>query len=198
MSVLLGLARPWRPTVGLSVLSVLVGLILPVQPAEGQQVFKTESGTVTFTSEVPTHTFSGTSNKVVGRISLADSTVDFYVDIHTLDTGIDRRDRDMLETLHAEENPFAEFFGTFASDVPKTRGVSDSVTVAGTFTVNGVSQDVQIDGVLERTAEGLRVSAEWTIRLEDYNIEPPGILFYRVDQQQDVSLRALLTPVSGS
>lgn len=168
------------------------------QKTTAQPIFETASGQVTFTSEVPTHTFSGSSDHVVGRISFADSTVDFYVDVHTLDTGIERRDRDMIETLNAEDHPFAEFFGTFASDVTLQPGVPDSVTVKGEFSVNGVTRNVRVEGVMERTKKGLRVAADWTVRLDDYNIEPPGILFYRVDDKQDISLRAHLEPASDS
>ncbi|HKK45491.1 MAG TPA: hypothetical protein VJ964_08210 [Balneolaceae bacterium] len=57
------------------------------------------------------HSFTRKSHHPVGKISLQDSTVDFYVDVHTLKTGIGMRDRDMLETLNAEKYPFADFYG---------------------------------------------------------------------------------------
>lgn len=164
-------------------------------PARAQSVFETESGHVTFRSEVPTHTFTGESDQLVGRINLEESTVDFYVDVHTIETGIARRDRDMLETLEAEEYPFAEFYGTLNDEVDLNRREPQPVTVTGDFTVHGVTQEMSIDGVIEPVEQGLRVEANWTVRLDDHNIEPPGILFYRVDEEQDVSIEATLMPV---
>lgn len=164
-------------------------------PAQAQSVFETESGHVTFRSEVPTHTFTGESDQLVGRINLEESTVDFYVDVHTIETGVARRDRDMLETLEAEEHPFAEFYGTLNDEVDLDGQEPQPVTVTGEFTVHGVTQEMTLDGVIEPVEQGLRVEASWTVRLEDHDIEPPGILFYRVDQEQDVSIEATLTPV---
>lgn len=177
---------------GIALWFCVVGPLFPVQ---AQTVFETKSGHVTFRSEVPTHTFTGESDQLVGRINLEESTVDFYVDVHTLETGVARRDRDMLETLEAEEYPFAEFYGTLNDSVDLNRQEPQPVTVTGDFTIHGVTQEITVDGVIEPVEEGLRVEAEWTVRLEDYNIEPPGILFYRVDQEQDVSIEATLIPV---
>lgn len=165
---------------------------------QAQSVFETDSGHATFTSSVPSHTFSGSSDHLVGRINLEDSTVDFYLDLHTLETGISRRDRDMLRTLNAEEHPFVEFFGTLESEVDLERGQPDSVTVAGEFSVNGVTRQERIEGVLQRTDEGLHVRANWTLHLDDYDIEPPGILFYRVDEEQEISIEAVLEPVDAA
>lgn len=169
-------------------------LILLLPFAVQAQVFKTESGHVEFESSVPLHSFTGVSNHLVGKINLADSTVDFYVDLHTLDTGIGKRDNDMLETLEAEKFPFAEFFGKLVSGFnPDSSGVQN-VTVKGDFTVHGVTNPVTIDGTLQKTDEGLQVKASWTINMKDYNIKPPGILFYRVSELIPVSINATLQP----
>ena len=66
------------------------------------QNFYTESGTAIFYSKVPLHSFSGTSNTLIGAINLVDKTVDFYLDLETLDTGNAKRDKDMKLTLDTE------------------------------------------------------------------------------------------------
>ena len=156
------------------------------------QSYMTKSGHVEFKSSVPLHSFTGTSDKLVGKISLADSTVDFYVDVHTLETGIGKRDRDMLETLEAEKHPFAEFYGKLVSDFNPNNSEEQQVTVKGTFSVHGVSNEVVINGTLQKTSDGLRLESAWTLNMKDYNIKPPGILFYRVSEKIDVSISATL------
>jgi len=164
-------------------------------PVNGQ-AFMTETGHVQFTSEVPLHTFTGRSDHLVGKINVSDSTVDFYVDLATLDTGNSKRDKDMRETLEVETYPFAEFFGKIISDFDPEHMVEQQVTVRGDFKVHGVSNEVEIEGTITPSAEGLQVKASWIVNLDDYNIEPPGILFYRVDEEQDVRINALLTPIN--
>lgn len=158
------------------------------------QVYKTEAGHAEFHSEVPLHSFTGTSDHLVGLINLADSTVDFYIDLNTLDTGINKRDADMKETLETEKFPFAEFYGKLVSGFDSTSNASQNVTVQGEFSIHGVTRQVQIEGKLEKTDRGLKVNASWILDIEQYDIEPPGILFYRVEKEQDVEIEALLTP----
>ncbi|SMO34616.1 YceI-like domain-containing protein [Gracilimonas mengyeensis] len=159
------------------------------------QAFMTDSGTAVFHSEVPLHTFSGSSDFLTGRIDLEDKTVDFYLDLHTLETGIDKRDRDMLETLEAEEFPFAEFFGKLTSNFDPENTSPQTVTVEGDFKIHGVTNETKITGTLQMTDNGLLVKAGWTLLLKDYDIEPPKLLFVKVDQQQDIEIEALLKPV---
>ncbi|MFH5832368.1 YceI family protein [Halalkalibaculum sp. DA3122] len=177
----------------------LLTLLLPVTlclyiPDAEAQVFKTETGHAEFQSEVPLHTFTGTSDHLVGLINLADSTVDFYIDMNTFETGIGKRDKDMRRTLETDKYPFAEFYGKLISGFDTASTAPQEVTVRGEFGIHGVTRDVEITGTLQKTVKGLHVAASWTLNIEDYNIEPPGILFYRVDENQDIKIEATLTP----
>ncbi len=175
--------------------SIFLLLSLLLIPNSGvSQSYLTKSGHVEFVSSVPLHSFTGVSDRLIGKISLADSTVDFYVDVHTLETGIGKRDNDMLKTLEADQHPFAEFYGKLVSDFDPQNSQPQEVTVEGKFTVHGVSNPLTIDGTLQKTSKGLKVMADWTLNMKDYNIKPPGILFYRVSEKIDVSISAMLTP----
>ena len=174
-------------------LLLAVILAMVCQPAVAQ-TFMTKSGHAEFDSSVPLHSFTGTSDYLVGKISLADSTVDFYVDLNTLKTGIGKRDRDMLQTLEAEKHPFAEFFGKIVPPFDPASSDKQQVTVKGDFRVHGITNPVSIDGALQKTADGLSVTASWILNLEDYKIKPPGILFYRVDEEIKIRISATLPP----
>ena len=49
-----------------------------------------------------------------------------------------------------------------------------------------------IEGTLVSVQDGLKLESEFKINLNDHQIEPPGILFYRVEEVQDVTLEATL------
>ncbi|MDZ7773998.1 MAG: YceI family protein [Balneolaceae bacterium] len=172
------------------------GLLLTLICAStaGAQAFRTESGHVAFHSSVPLHAFTGTSETLNGRISLADSTVDFYVDLITLETGIAKRDKDMRQTLETEEHPFAEFYGKLTTPVNLQAEGAQQVSAEGTFTIHGISREITVEGTLNRTPEGLAVEASWTLNMTDYDIKPPGILFYRVSEEIEIELQATLQP----
>lgn len=177
--------------------SLLMGvmLLLPMNEAFSQR-YMTKEGHVEFDSSVPLHTFTGTSNFLVGKIDLSSSIVDFYLDLKTLKTGIGRRDNDMYQTLETEKYPFAEFYGRISSKYKTDVKGTQRITVKGKFSIHGVTRAVTIPGTMEITGSGLKIKADWTINMVDYKIEPPGILFYRVSEKIPVSISATLAPIN--
>ncbi len=162
------------------------------------QSYYTESGTAVFHSKVPLHTFSGTSQNLTGLINLDDKTVDFYLDLATLDTGNGKRDKDMRLTLDVKNHPFGEFFGKLVSDFDPLSNVAQPAIVEGVFTIHGNKQEVRIEGELTKTGDEIFLSAGWILRLEDYDIVPPSLLFVKVDQEQEIEIEAVLTINSDS
>lgn len=159
------------------------------------QSFKSENGHAEFTSSVPLHTFTGESDHLTGLIDFDENIVDFFLDLETLKTGNSRRDRDMYQTLNVEDHPFAEFTGTLATPFDINSGDRQEVTVTGEFTIHGVTTEKTVHGILKVQDDGLWLEAEWVHDITDHEIEPPGILFYRVRDEMDVRIQAVLQPV---
>lgn len=174
-----------------SFFSLIACALLAVTGVQAQS-FYTETGEVTFHSKVPLHTFSGSSGNLTGLINLEDKTVDFYVDLETLDTGNGKRDKDMRLTLDTEKHPFAEFFGTLISDFDPGLNEAQEVEVEGEFKIHGQKQKIVVKGTLTPEDGHLTLKAGWTLLLEDYDIEPPKLLFIKVDQEQDIEIEAKL------
>lgn len=161
------------------------------------QSYYTENGTAQFTSSVPLHNFTGTSESLVGMIKLDEMSVDFYIDLETLDTGNAKRDKDMLITLETEKYPFGEFFGKITSEFDPSSSDEQAVTVEGNFTIHGQTNQVEIDGTITVTDEGLLVKASWILNLDDYGIVPPKLLLIKVDEEQAIEIEALLQAMEG-
>jgi len=178
----------------LLVLCLVLLLDAPQAHSQPDSVYYTESGYVEFASHVPLHSFTGESENLTGMIDAEKNLIDFYVDLKTLKTGIGKRDRDMYNTLNTDDHPFAEFTGSFDSPVPTSPKNTDtlSVSVSGDFTINGISKSMTIEGTLVSVQDGLKLESEFKVNLNDHQIEPPGILFYRVEEVQDVTLEATL------
>lgn len=158
------------------------------------QTYGSARGTVSFTSRVPLHTFTGTSQHLNGAIGLDTREVDFYVDLETLETGIGKRDRDMREALETQRFPFAEFTGRLTTPLDLQQRTAQRARVEGTFTIHGVARPLTVVGTIEPTRRGLRVRAGWEVRLDDHDIQPPRLLMVKVNQIQRVEIDILLTP----
>jgi polyisoprenoid-binding protein YceI len=161
---------------------------------------------VTFVSKAPLETFDGSTKHISGSVeldpqALGDSiTVEVSVDLATLDTGIDLRNQHMRENhLHTDEHPSAVFrgahlVGEHANSL--TPGAPAMLTLAGSFSLHGVTRRVELPVTLTLDAETgeLEVSSEFVVYLADYEIPRPKMLFVKLDEKQTVTFRAVAVP----
>jgi polyisoprenoid-binding protein YceI len=168
-------------------------LLLPV--LVHSQSYQTRNGHAEFHSTVPLHSFTGESDYLTGMINFEENLVDFYLDLTTLKTGNSRRDLDMYRTLNVDEYPFAEFTGSLITHFDENSTEKQDVIVQGDFSIHGISVEKTVEGTLQRQGNNIILEAGWVQDITDHHIEPPGILFYRVRDEMDVNIRAVLEPV---
>ena len=152
------------------------------------QSYYAENGTANFTSSVPLYEFTGTSEQLTGLINLTDHTVDFYLDLETLDSGIKKRDKDMRLTLETKKFPFAEFYGSLLDSVDLASLNPHTNRTRGNFSIHGVTRELDVEGEITVEQNALHLKANWEIRLDDFNIVPPSLLIVKVDQIQKISI----------
>jgi polyisoprenoid-binding protein YceI len=169
---------------------LVMRMVLPIQ-SKGQ--YFTKKGHVEFRSHSTLEDFTGKSDYLTGKINFQDSTVDFYLDLSTLRTGIRLRDEHMHENyLQDDKYPFASFYGKIKNLIDPVDADTQNVLVAGVFKVHGVSRQIQIKGSLIKDKETIKVSANWPLQLQDYKIDIPKFLFLRVNETIHISINAKL------
>lgn len=142
-------------------------------------------------------TVAGTTDQVTGTVvvtggDLADA--DVVVDVASITTDSDRRDgyfRDNVMDVAA--NPTATFSVTEVADLPELTGTPVTVPVTGELTLAGVTQQVQAEVYVVRTAEGIDVSGSVPVTFADFGIEPPDLGFVSVEDQGSVEFLLHLT-----
>lgn len=164
------------------------------------QVFETENGDILFLSEAPLETIEGRSSSLVGQVNLSQNVVDFYVDMATFKTGISLRDEHLRENyIETDKYPFAEFYGKFTDlEDPKIlmRAASrDSVDVkvSGNFSIHGVTKPLETTGKVIIKNNQIHLRTEFIIKLSDFNIAVPQVMFYKVSEDQKVYVTASLS-----
>lgn len=176
-----------------AIISLFLSLLLiPFRELQAQ-VYVADDGYVEFVSSAPLLEFKGKSNHLTGMIDLDENLIDFYVDLTTIDTGINLRNRHMRDSyLETDEFPFAEFTGSLNELYDFDRSGKQNVTATGVFIIHGVEQDMEISGTLEETNDGMKLDASWTVLLDDHNIRKPRIVFYELADEQVVNISILL------
>lgn len=159
------------------------------------QEYLTKTGEVTFLSKAPLNEFEGQSKSLNGLINLETNLLDFYVDLNTIKTGIGLRDSHMRENyLETDRFPFAEFTGKLVQLPTLIMGAKTPVKALGTFKIHGVERQIEVSGSLTQLQNGkIELDATFIVLLSDYNIPLPKLVFYELAQEQQVTIKAILT-----
>ena len=174
--------------------------------AASYEIVPGDPNEVTFVSKAPLETFDGSTKQIRGHIeidpqALGDSiTVEVSVDLKSLDTGIELRNQHMRENhLHTDKHPDVVFRGAHVvGDRPSSLspGAPTALTLAGSFSLHGVTKRVELPVVLTLHPEtgAIDVTSEFVVYLADYDIPRPKMLFVKLDEKQTVTFHAVAMP----
>jgi polyisoprenoid-binding protein YceI len=177
------------------ILSTIICVLLLSISSLHAQTFVAKDGKAEFISDAQLLEFTGTSTQLAGLINLDKNLVDFYLDLNTLDTGIELRNKHMRNRyLETDDHPFAEFTGEIVSSFDPQISKKQQVKVQGSFKVHGVAHEMTLSGTINPTKEGLQLNASWSILLETFDIERPSIVFYKLANKQKINISILLKP----
>ena len=158
------------------------------------------SGKASFISDAPLETMEGTTSKVTGTLVLDPLNIittkgKFKVAVVSLRTGNDLRDEHLQGDgwLDAEKHPFLHFeitevvLGKKSSSELK-QGKDTKVEVKGQFTAHGITKAVVAKGTVKWSADGIRIKADFPVKLTDHEISVPSIVRLKVANDISVSV----------
>lgn len=200
-----------RPSLcgGAIVACALVGWAFFVAPrtALGAEfdVDTTAANLVRFVSDAPIEDFAGTTSEIDGYVFWPGNTApdqapldssEFYfeVPLSTLRTGIELRDNHMRERyLESGEFPYASFKGSLQAVESNGEGHYEMLA-KGDFSLHGVTRPVEIKAAADGNDGGYRVQSDFIIRLPDYDIDVPSLMFMKISEEIQVHLDFNLLP----
>ncbi|TGK06576.1 YceI family protein [Leptospira semungkisensis] len=165
------------------------------QAAENKTVLpklKISEGKVLFRSEAPQEEIYGSGSSVSGEVDPQTGSVQIFIDIRDYKTGNHLRDAHMHENyLESDLFPKASFVGKISSYDPQ----SGKVAALGTFQFHGQQKEnFKIEGILSPENRKFRLTSSFFILLEDYKIEIPKLLIFKLNNKVEVKTDFLLEP----
>lgn len=151
-------------------------------------VDKQKNNLVKFISKTPIESFEGITNQIDGYMYWEGddlknkSQLYFEVNLDALDTGIGLRNRHMKENyLETFRYPYAQFNGKVVNE-EKVSDIKSKVTVEGEMFIHGVAKKINLQGTVEKNKPLYRIQTEFTIKLSDFKIEVPSLMFMRISE----------------
>jgi len=158
---------------------------------------------VRFESDAPLENIVGTTNQVGATIMINPSNIAYFpkgkvvINLASLKTGIDLRDKHLKseDYLNTDKYPNAEFMfsklNSRSKRLDNTKPTKASAT--GKLTLHGVTKEITVPVTLTYFKEDkntvskqkgnlLRVKSSFEIKLSDYKIKVPQMLFYKLNE----------------
>ncbi|MBD3225206.1 MAG: YceI family protein [Caldithrix sp.] len=181
--------------------SIILSLILALVPvlhlaAEEFHVDKDRDNKVKFISDAPIEEFEGVTDYIDGYVYYEggdltnSSALYFEVDLNSIDTGIGLRNRHMRENYLETDKKnyrFTHYNGKIIEATPSGEGTYDVVTEGNLF-IHGQTNKVQIRGTMHQENSHYHIHAEFEVKLSDYKIKIPSVMFYKIDENMQLIL----------
>jgi polyisoprenoid-binding protein YceI len=151
---------------------------------------------VKFYGSSPFDKFTGTSMQVEGFLEGSIETItqapssdlkaEVRVEARSLNTGNDRRDKKMRETLEVEKYPLITFKLSQVRLIQKASDTGPSrYKVEGILGIHGVERPVTVEVESKREGNRVTISGKMPLDITDYQIDPPRvpvIVFVKMDK----------------
>lgn len=174
--------------------SILLFIILAWSNLAFSQEYSTENAHAEVKGQAPGKPYTGVSDQLKGTYNTQSGEVEFTLTLETLKTDKKLRDKHMYDALETSEHPEATFKGKVDQSFdPKQEG-EQKISLKGTFTIHGESQELEIPGTLTVKGDDIKFTANWSINITDYGIEPPKVLSIKVEPEHTLSVSGSLSP----
>ncbi|OOG72383.1 YceI family protein [Algoriphagus sp. A40] len=162
--------------------------LLQVGHAQGQTLYGTSTGEVSFYSDTPLETIEAV-NKKTGSI-INSTSRELAVQMKITDFAFPNKlmqEHFNENYLESEKYPTATFKGKIKEQVDLTVSGSYPVNAEGSLTIHGVTKPVTVHGTIVSNGSELKLDFKFQVRTEDYQIEVPSLVITKIAETIDVT-----------
>ena len=170
-------------------------LLLPVPTAIAQQRYFAEKPLISFFSDGLVEDITAANDKVTsifdaknGDIAYLMNVKDFQFVNKLMQTHFNEK------YMESDKFPKSSFQGKVTGFVLASGG-TQQVRATGKLTIHGVARDVDVPGTIEVNGGKLILKTKFLVKLEDYKITVPQVVWDKIAQQVEVTLDFVYRPL---
>jgi polyisoprenoid-binding protein YceI len=96
--------------------------------------------------------------------------------------------------VESEKYPKSSFQGRIVGYDPAVTGLQQ-VKALGKLSIHGITKEIEVPGTVEANGGRLLVKSKFVVKLQDYNIKVPQIVWQNIAQQVEVSVDLTYRPL---
>lgn len=174
---------------------LLLALALITLPAlSPAQRYIAESGSIIFLSKATIEDIKSENKKVSSIFNISTGAIAFSVPIRQFSFNKQLMQEHFNDKyMESDRFPTATFSGIITGHDPVSPGVQP-VTAKGKLTIHGITKDVDIPGTFQRDNGTVVLKSTFKIKLLDYEIRIPKLLWQNIAEQVDITLDMTYKP----
>ncbi|MEM1134721.1 MAG: YceI family protein [Bacteroidota bacterium] len=169
----------------------IVFFFLLVNNLSAQQKFIAKAGNASFFSEAPLENIEAHNKEVQSIIDLESKKVVVNMMMKAF-----HFDKSLMEEhfnenyIESEKYPKASFNGAYTTNEAIAMGKDGvyNVKVSGELTIHGVTHTIEAPGTIEIKGKNVIAKTTFKVKLEDYKIKIPKIVFKNIAEIVDVTI----------
>ena len=178
-------------------LFILFGLIIGFRSISQTEIYRTNDGQVHFISEAPLEIIQASSKSLQAVIDAQKNTFAFAIPMRSF-----HGFNSPLQQEHFNENymeshkyPRATFDGKIIEQVDLTQAGEYLIRAKGKLNIHGIEQERIIKSKVSIGPETMRISARFTIMLEEHDISIPMIVYQKIAKEIKVDMKATVVKI---
>jgi hypothetical protein len=173
--------------------SVFLLLAVTFLPATAQR-YTVADGLISFYSSAPMEDIRAENRKVASLLNVATGEVAFSVPINQFQFRKKLMQEHFNEKyMESDKYPRATFSGRISGFNPSAAGMQQ-VQANGMLTIHGVTRPLQVTGSMERREDRLFVNSTFKVKLADYAIKIPQLLWQNIAEEVEVTVELWYKP----
>lgn len=167
---------------------LILSFVLLSLAAHSQKKYAAEKGQISFFSDAVVEDIQAT-NSIVGSLFYP-GTGDIVYIVKIRDFIFPKslmREHFNEKYMESEKYPKSTFQGKITGFKEGVTG-DQKVKATGKLTIHGVTRDIEVPGTITLTNGGLTMKAKFMVKLADYNIKIPKIIWQNIAEEIEVRI----------
>lgn len=162
------------------------------------QKYRLSSSEVSFFSDAPMEDIEAFNQDSKSIFDASTGEIAFVVPIKSFEFEKSLMQEHFNENyLESDKYPHAKFEGKlqgYEAGKSQRGGAPQEVTARGQLTIHGVTHEVEVPGTIDTNGSGVEMKATFPIKVADYDIDIPKIVFYNIAEEVEVRVNFQYQP----
>jgi hypothetical protein len=173
---------------------VFIGILVLFSLQGKAQKYTTEKSAINFFSHAAIEDITADNVKAVGLYNATTNDLVFSIPIGEFKFAKALMQEHFNEKyMESDKYPKATFQGKVVGYDASKNG-PQQVKANGKLTIHGVTNDVELPGTIEKQGDKFSMKSKFIIKLKDYKIEIPQLLWQNIAEQVDVTTDFVFKP----